>query len=795
MKAVKLLFFALLLSTAAAAQQPSVYLGPYTYIPNRGTEIRSEKVTSSLWSSGVSRFDDTVYLGGRAFAITRPEADSGRDIATTAFVMRAVAEGGGGGPGTDYSDKIDSIRLNGMNVYEYYGSPNATSSRIAFTIPGSGITPAALTKTDDTNVTATLGGTPGTALLQATSITLGWTGTLAATRGGTGTGTVAAGDLLYGTGVNTWGKLTAGSNGYVLTLAGGVPTWAAPSGGGSSTLAALTDVNLVGLTNGQIIQYNSTTGDWENEDALALAITGLADGDMLAYSTSASAWVNIPGGAGGSSWGLLGNAGTSATLNAIGTTDNINLRFIRWGVTSGLIDSSAQALTWLGYATGNTTISAAVLASGFGFKTGNALTTGDYYLGIGPFAGWKVTTGVQNLMAGARAGYNTTTGGYNLFAGTDAGYTNVSGGSNIYLAPGAGYSGTGSSNILGGLNAGYWKGAGDNNVSWGIFSLNGTGGTRERNVNLGNYGLQNCTSCTDNVTVGHEAGQSITTGQFMTIVGRGAKGGTTVSYTSALGYAALAAMTTGGGAHSIVGTNGLTNLTTGDNVSGIGMQVGQYYGPNNANNALTSLTQSVLLGARTGPYSNGETNTTVVGYTARGLGSHTQVYGNSSHLQAFMAGRFTSATGVIMETPAFAQTYIRSRTRGFIPPQMTQAQRDAMTLTSSPIDYITITAGGTGYTPGIYTWTTTGGGGTGATGTITVGGPGGITAISVLDYGRGYTSNPTLSFSAGAGSGATFNVQIVNANGLTIFCEDCTATDGSTGVFQTYSSSSWRNHY
>jgi hypothetical protein len=55
-------------------------------------------------------------------------------------------------------------------------------------VPTSGITPAALTKTDDTNVTATLGGTPATALLQSTSITLGWTGTLASGRGGTGNG-------------------------------------------------------------------------------------------------------------------------------------------------------------------------------------------------------------------------------------------------------------------------------------------------------------------------------------------------------------------------------------------------------------------------------------------------------------------------------------------------------------------------------------------------------------------------------------------------------------------------------
>ena len=56
----------------------------------------------------------------------------------------------------------------------------------ATSAPGGGggtpVTPAALTKTDDTNVTLTLGGTPATALLQAVSITVGWTGTLADAR-------------------------------------------------------------------------------------------------------------------------------------------------------------------------------------------------------------------------------------------------------------------------------------------------------------------------------------------------------------------------------------------------------------------------------------------------------------------------------------------------------------------------------------------------------------------------------------------------------------------------------------
>jgi hypothetical protein len=52
-----------------------------------------------------------------------------------------------------------------------------------------GNAPSALTKTDDTNVTLTLGGSPTLALLAPTSITVGWAGILSTTRGGTGVST------------------------------------------------------------------------------------------------------------------------------------------------------------------------------------------------------------------------------------------------------------------------------------------------------------------------------------------------------------------------------------------------------------------------------------------------------------------------------------------------------------------------------------------------------------------------------------------------------------------------------
>lgn len=98
-------------------------------------------------------------------------------------------------------------------------------------IAGSEVTGAALTKVDDTNVTLTLGGTPATSLLRAASLTLGWTGTLAATRGGTGQSTVALGDLLYGSATNVWSKLAGHLNAdtrYLSQTGTGIAT-AAPA--------------------------------------------------------------------------------------------------------------------------------------------------------------------------------------------------------------------------------------------------------------------------------------------------------------------------------------------------------------------------------------------------------------------------------------------------------------------------------------------------------------------------------------------------------------------------------------
>jgi hypothetical protein len=71
---------------------------------------------------------------------------------------------------------------------------------------------------------------------------------LGETKGGTNQTTFTTGDLLYASGSNTLGKLGIGSNTQILTLAGGVPTWAAPAGGGATAVHAFSNTTTTTYT-------------------------------------------------------------------------------------------------------------------------------------------------------------------------------------------------------------------------------------------------------------------------------------------------------------------------------------------------------------------------------------------------------------------------------------------------------------------------------------------------------------------------------------------------------------------
>jgi hypothetical protein len=75
--------------------------------------------------------------------------------------------------------------------------------------------------------------------------------------GGTAQTSYSTGDTLYASGANTLSKLTIGSSGNVLTVAGGVPTWAAPAAGSYITLA-LTNGNGGTINQGQLVYFNGT---------------------------------------------------------------------------------------------------------------------------------------------------------------------------------------------------------------------------------------------------------------------------------------------------------------------------------------------------------------------------------------------------------------------------------------------------------------------------------------------------------------------------------------------------------
>lgn len=135
--------------------------------------------------------------------------------------------------------------------------------------------PAALTKTDDTNVTLTLGGSASTALLNAASLTLGWTGQLAVTRGGTGLSTVAQGDILYGSAANTLSALAKNTTATRYL-----------SNTGTSNNPAWAQIDLTNGVTGTLPTTNGGTGLTSftaNGLVYASSTSALATGSALAW--------------------------------------------------------------------------------------------------------------------------------------------------------------------------------------------------------------------------------------------------------------------------------------------------------------------------------------------------------------------------------------------------------------------------------------------------------------------------------------------------------------------------------
>ena len=131
--------------------------------------------------------------------------------------------------------------------------------------------------------TSLSGLTPSTATTGAVTLA----GTLGATSGGTGLTSYTTGDIIYSSATNTLAKLTAGTNGQVLTLASGVPSWANSTSSGVSFV--VTDFTATaGQTTFTVTYVVGLVEVYRNGVKLAIADYTASNGTTIVLATGAN---------------------------------------------------------------------------------------------------------------------------------------------------------------------------------------------------------------------------------------------------------------------------------------------------------------------------------------------------------------------------------------------------------------------------------------------------------------------------------------------------------------------------
>lgn len=272
---------------------------------------------------------------------------------------------------------------------------NGSGTVSAASTTGSG---AIVLATSPTLVTPALGTPSSATLTNATGLPIvaGTTGTLTETRGGTNQTTYTTGDIIYASASNTLSKRAIGSTGNVLTVSGGVPVWAPPTGGSS----VIPQTVFSGSTSASSYpSYYAAAGD--GTGTFTLSTVDPPNGSYLYISNS-----------GNGTGGIALSATNAAAI--IDYTSGASIASIPVGKT-GLFVYNSTSDQWNGFvsggsAAGTVTSASVVSANGFAGSVATATTTPAITL----------STTITGVLKGNGTAISAATAGTDYSAGTSA---------------------------------------------------------------------------------------------------------------------------------------------------------------------------------------------------------------------------------------------------------------------------------------------------------------------------------------------------------------------------------------
>jgi hypothetical protein len=236
-------------------------------VASGGTGLSSATTGDLIYASATNTWANLadVATGNALISGGVGVAPSWGKIGLTTHVSGTLGVGNGGTGLTTYTagDTLyyasgTTLSKLGIGASGYFMSSSGTAPQWS--------APAALTAANDTNVTLTVGGSASTALLNAASVTAGWTGQLSIARGGTNaTATPTAGGVSYGTGT-AYAFTSAGTSGQALLSGGaGAPSFGTlGTGGGGTGLTSFTSTGILyasstsALTTSSNFKYDGT---------------------------------------------------------------------------------------------------------------------------------------------------------------------------------------------------------------------------------------------------------------------------------------------------------------------------------------------------------------------------------------------------------------------------------------------------------------------------------------------------------------------------------------------------------